>query len=73
MNISTSASNCQTGRAGLTYCHRCLWRRCDEPCFTTKEKLLQHMLSKHVSGKLICPYGCQYLYHLVRLMTNRLS
>lgn len=73
MNIFTSVFSCQAGMGRADLSSRCMWRKCDEPYFTTKEKLLQHMLLKHVSDKLICPYGCQYFYLLMKLVTNRLS
>ncbi|WVQ84067.1 hypothetical protein IAT38_006212 [Cryptococcus sp. DSM 104549] len=36
--------------------YRCLWRDCDEPCFVSEKKLRQHIMGKHVSRVLMCPF-----------------
>ncbi|WWD22086.1 hypothetical protein CI109_106575 [Kwoniella shandongensis] len=36
--------------------YRCFWKGCEEPCFNTEEKLVQHMLARHISRVLHCPY-----------------
>ncbi|KAK8846774.1 hypothetical protein IAR55_005862 [Kwoniella newhampshirensis] len=51
--------------------YRCFWRGCEEPCFDTEGKLVQHMMARHVSRVLDCPYeGCDLtsptISHLTR-------
>lgn len=38
--------------------YQCHWRGClGQPAFRTVYKLLQHITAKHVSERLVCPYG----------------
>ncbi|ODN75438.1 hypothetical protein, variant 2 [Cryptococcus amylolentus CBS 6039] len=42
----------------VEFLFQCLWRTCDKETFSTHEKLLQHVIGKHISNTLTCPYDC---------------
>ncbi|WWD07910.1 hypothetical protein V865_006017 [Kwoniella europaea PYCC6329] len=36
--------------------YRCLWKGCEQPCFTSEADLLQHLTARHISKVMKCPY-----------------
>ena len=52
----TAQGNFRAGLQGDMTLYRCHWRGCEQPCFMTEAKLTQHMVARHISRVLFCPY-----------------